>query len=231
MERIYKRRDKRRYKRKNKRYRSNRNDSKIKEMIIYHIKENIAIYVIFLSIFAFGLIAGSFFVNNISNDGKTEITNYLSSYINILKENTLNDIELVKISIKDNVLTGVILWFLGSTVIGIILCFLLIGFKGFCLGYTISAIVASFGIPKGILFIVSSLLLQNIIYIPCLISLGVSGAKFCKCILRDFKKINVKEELLKHTIFSSAITVFLILSSIIEIFVSKKLLNFLIKYF
>ncbi len=61
MERIYKRRDKRRYKRKNKRYRSNRNDSKIKEMIIYHIKENIAIYVIFLSIFAFGLIEGQCF--------------------------------------------------------------------------------------------------------------------------------------------------------------------------
>lgn len=87
------------------------------------------------------------------------------------------------------------------------------------------------GISKGISFTFISMLMQNLILIPAIIALAVSGFKLYKSIIKDNRKENIKLEILRHIIFSLIMLVLLIISSFIEIFISMNLLKIFIKYF
>ena len=160
-----------------------------------------------------------------------ELKTYINTFIDSLKQGaTINNLELLKKSIGSNLLFTFLMWFIGSTVIGIPIVLGIVAFRGFCLGYTISSSIAVLGTGKGILFFVTSILLQNIIFIPCMLALSVSGIKLYKSIMKDKRKENIKIEVFRHTIFSLFILLFLILSSLIETYVSTNLLLLCIQY-
>ncbi len=83
---------------------------------------------------------------------------------------------------------------------------------------------------KGILFLISTIFLQNILFIPCILMLAVSGMKIHNSIMEDRRRENIKIEILRHTFFSLFVLILLIISSLIETYISKNLLLFLIKY-
>lgn len=207
------------------------NNSRIKEVIFSHVESNLREYIIFTVIFLIGIIVGVIFINNVSENQGLEINNYITSFISSLKENKeINDMVLLKDSIKKNIVLAIILWFMGSTVIGISIVYLIVAFRGFCLGYTISSVIATCGLWKGILFVLSTVFLQNIIFIPCIIALSVSWMRLHNSIMKDRRKENIKLEILRHTFFSALMLVFMIISSFIEVFVSKNILVWIIKY-
>ena len=207
------------------------NNSRIKEVIFSHVESNLREYIIFTVIFLIGIIVGVIFINNVSENQGLEINNYITSFISSLKENKeINDMVLLKDSIKKNIVLAIILWFMGSTVIGISIVYLIVAFRGFCLGYTISSVIATCGLWKGILFVLSTVFLQNIIFITCIIALSVSGMRLHNSIMKDRRKENIKLEILRHTFFSALMLVFMIISSFIEVFVSKNILVWIIKY-
>lgn len=200
----------------------------IKEHVINNAKE----YIIVSLIFIIGIFLGVMFINNIQEGQKTEITSYMNNFIEKLKETpNLDNIELLKVSIWQNVIFALLLWFFGTTVIGIPIVFGLILYRGFCLGYTISVCITIMGLSKGILFTLISLLLQNIILIPAILALAVSGFKLYKSIVKDKRRENVKLEIIRHTIFSLVMLIILIISSLVEIFISTNILKGVIKYF
>ena len=216
----------------NRRYfRKRRKTSKLKEILLTHIENNLREYTVITIIFFIGIIIGVIFINNISAEQKTEINNYISSFITNLKEDgNINEFALLKDSISKNCVLAIFLWFMGSTIIGISLVYLTICFRGFCLGYTISSIILTCGIGKGIVFLASTILLQNIFFIPCIISLAVSGMKLHNSIMRDKRRENIKLEILRHTLFSAFLLIILIISSMIEVYVSKNILMLILKY-
>ncbi len=200
----------------------------IKEHVINNKKE----YVIIFLIFVIGIFSGVFFVNHLQETPKTEITNYLNQFIEKFKGlESVNNIELLKNSLIQNIGLAIIIWFFGTTVIGIPIVFAIILYRGFCLGYTISLCITIMGLGKGISFVLVTLLIQNILLIPAILALAVSGIKLYKSIVKDKTKENVKIEILRHTVFSVIMLIILAMASIIEIFMSTNLLKFVIKYF
>ncbi len=133
----------------NRRYKRMRKKSRFKEIILTHIENNIKEYLIVSIIFLIGIVIGVIFINNTSENQSSEITNYINSFTQDLKNNKdINSLLLLQDSIKKNVMLAVFLWFMGSTVIGISIVYLTICFRGFCLGYTISSIILSLGSRK-----------------------------------------------------------------------------------
>lgn len=211
--------------------RGTRSKHKIRQRVIQYIEENIRSYLILLIVFFIGIILGIIFINNSNEEQVTQITTYINNFINSMKNNyQISTNTLLIDSIINNVSIAILLWFLGSTVIGVPLIYLVIGYKGYCIGFTISAIIATIGTGKGILFITGAMLLQNIIYIPCILTLATSGIKSYKLIMEDRRRENVKLQILKHTIFSVFILLALVLSSFVETFISGNLITALIKY-
>lgn len=126
-----------------------RKTSRIKEIFVKHIQNNARQYAIILLLFLIGLIFGIIFVNNSSQTQIEEVTTYINEFVNSIKSNMQIDKgNLLKNSLISNFILAISLWFIGSTVIGIPIVYGIIVYRGFCLGYTISTIMATLGLGK-----------------------------------------------------------------------------------
>lgn len=211
--------------------RTPRQKSMLKNMILGYINENIKIYAIVTLMFLIGWVIGIIFVNNSQEVQQEQINGYINTFIQGIKSDAeISKPEILKNSILSNLGITVLLWFLGSTVIGMPLIYIVILYKGYSIGCTISAIVASLGTGKGIVFILSTMLLQSIIYIPCLLSLAVSGVKLYKQIMEDRRTENIKIQILRHSIFCIFIFLMLIIAALIETYISTNIAQKLIKF-
>jgi len=207
-------------------------NSKILYIIKEHIKKNIKEYLIVSIVFLIGIIIGVIFINNSQESQKLQINDYLNTFTECLNSDyEIDTYNLLKSSIISNLILALSLWFIGSTVIGIPIVYIIIGVRGFCLGYTISSIMITYSTWKGILFTICTLLLQNIIFIPCILALSVSGIKLYKSIIKDKRTQNIKLEIARHTVFSVFMAILLVIASFIEVYGSSNLLTMCIEIF
>lgn len=203
----------------------------ILETIIKHIENNKKQYAIVGILFLIGLVIGVSFINNIDTNSKQNMSDYIINFIEALKTDyQIDKINLLRSTIINYLITAIIIWFMGSTVIGIPIVYLIVIFKGFSLGYTISCIITTLGTAKGILFSITSLFAQNIIIIPCILAIAVSGIKLYGAIMKDKRKENIKLEIVRHTVFSLVMTGLLIVSSFVEVYLSSNLLSICINF-
>lgn len=206
--------------------------SKVISIFSNYISNNIKEYLLAGILFAIGVFVGVMLINN-SNQSQLDETNiYIADFIEKMKNiNTINKADLIFSSIRNNIFLGIALWFAGTTVIGIPVVLGVILFRGVCLGYTIAAITCLLGKIKGMCFCITSLLCQNILFIPAVITLGVSSIKLYKSIIKDRRRENIKVEILRHTVISSLMGIVLVFSSIIENTVSITILKNVINFF
>ncbi len=120
------------------------------KILIQHINSNLKDYLILSIVFIIGVMAGVVFINNSNEQSKEEISGYINGFIDTIKDEKyeIDKWKLTKISILENLKTVGIIWVAGSTIIGIPLIYVITSYKGFCIGYTISAIISSLGIGK-----------------------------------------------------------------------------------
>ena len=154
----------------------------MKETIEKHIRDNYKTYIILIIIFTGGLIAGIVAVNNLNLENKEKINYYLIDFTNNLRDNNnINYGLLLTNSLKKNFKFIIILIVLSFSIWRKISNSILMGYKGFTLGYSISSAICIFGIGKGIVFNISLLLLSELIFIPTLLFTAV----FCMNISKD----------------------------------------------
>ncbi len=205
--------------------------SNIKNTIIEYSKNNSKEYILVILICIIGLFVGVMFINNCQEDKQDIITSYITEFIEKMKNiENIDKTDLIKTSVKSNIMLAIIIWFAGTTIIGMPVVLGIILYRGFCLGYTISAITLTLGTGKSILFCILTLFLQNIFFIPALLTMGVSSIKLYKSIINDRRKENIKIEIIRHTIISIIMLGILVISSIVENEISVSLLKFGIKY-
>ena len=205
---------------------------RIKETIKGHILNNKKEYIIVTLLFIIGIFLGVFFVNNLEGSQKSEIQEYLNNFIEKMKQTEkLDNASLLKTSIGQNMILSFIIWFFGTTVIGIPIVFGIMIYRGFCFGYTISVCIFIMGMSKGLVFTLINLLLPSLLLIPAILALAVSGIKLYKSIVKNRAKENIKLEIVRHTLFSLIMLIAMISASIIEVFISTNILKVVIKYF
>ena len=205
--------------------------NRVKEIVLSYIQNHIKEFLIVTIVFFIGLILGVIFVNHMNETQEKETISYITEFIEQLQQdNTIDKVALLRQSVTSNLITLIILWFAGCTVIGMPILYGVTCFRGFCLGYTIASIFASLEIKCAFIFALTTLLLQNILWIPALFALAVSGIKSYQSIMRDKAKSNIKTEIYRHTIFSCIIGILLIASSFIEVYISTNLFLLSVKH-
>lgn len=204
--------------------------SEVFSIIKDDIINNAKAYFVVAIIFSVGVFLGVMFINQ--TEDKAEIEKYVNTYIDKTKNlQTPNFLSELRYDVKNNIILVLILWFAGTTIIGIPIALGIILFRGFCLGYTIASCVVVLGRLKAIIFIFITIFLQNVIFIPVLMILGVSSIKLYKSIIKDRRKETIKVSIMKHSLISLISLFALIIVSVLKVEISYRILVSLIKYF
>jgi stage II sporulation protein M len=170
--------------------------SKIQELLGRHVKNNLNTYFFLLLAFVAGVSAGAFTVNGLSSIQKSELTSYVTGFLQLLDRQNIDSSELLQISVVENAKLVLLLWILGVTIIGIPFIYLLIGIRGFITGFSSGFIIEAMGM-KGVGFTLLTLLPKELVIVPCLIALGVNGINFSLNIIKNKSIRHISKENLK----------------------------------
>ena len=114
--------------------------------VIQHINQNSKLYILLIILFFIGLSIGIIFINNTNEENQNQISSYINSFVDTIKtEDKINLSNLICSSIKNDAIIIALLCFLGSTVVGMPIIYLIILYKGYSLGYTVASIFAALG--------------------------------------------------------------------------------------
>lgn len=208
-----------------------RKKSKIGTTIYNHIINNKREYLTITILFFIGLIISIILFNNSSEEALTEVDTYLNNLFNNIKNyENIDLLKILKESLTRNLIITALLWFGASTIIGIPIVYGTVILKGFSIGYTISSILTVFGVWNGLLISCSFLLLHNIIFIPTMFAISVSGIKLYKSIMKNKQRDNIKLEILRHTIFCFIMLIGMAISAFIEVYLSTNISIALLKH-
>lgn len=153
-------------------------------------KNNLLLLVFIL--FIIGLIFGSIYITILNNDQKLLIIKQTGKYFNNISKITFEGkIEIFKNSLYSNLLYTIFMWVLGISVIGLPIVFIMIFFKSFILGFSISSIFAKYKI-NGLLKVILYIFPCNIIIVIYSILLAVYSINISIKIFKGaFTKQNV----------------------------------------
>lgn len=206
---------------------------RLRDGVLDHIKSNFGLYFLVFTFFAIGVGAGAFTVRALDEVQKQELIRYLQGFFQILTSKNINSLAVLSQSIQNNIQTVIVIWILGITVIGIPITLLILGVRGFIIGFTVGFLVNGLG-WKGLFFTVLAILPQNIIIIPCLMSIGVFSVSFSLMIIKNRMAKrwtnNYWQKFLSYSIVVMALFIITILGSLIEAYIVPVFIKLLSSY-
>ena len=199
---------------------------KSRKLFISHLSKYKKEYTLIAIFVAIGFILGVIYIQKGSESELTSINSYIQTLIsNIKNAEGINKALLLLESLKNNCIFIILILFLGCTIIGSFFIYLACLYKGFSLGYTVAAIFASSGIKTGIIFVLSTMILQNIILFMAIFLIANSGIQSYVNIKRNI--VNLKVELFRHSLIMLISLVLSVIASFIEVYISTNFLIFL----
>lgn len=206
----------------------------MKNIFISYVLDNIREITIITLIMFIGLILGVIYINNMDNENRSIVNNHINEIFDYVKDSQdknkmIDNFEILKSNLKRNLIYMLLLGLFSSCLIGIPIMYFLILGKTFSLGYTMSAIIASIGTKSGIIFICSSMVLHNIIFLIAIYLVSISGKNLYKEVLGEERE-NIKYKILKHVIFIIISLLFAIGAALIETYISNTLFLMLRNY-
>ena len=163
---------------------------------INFIKE--AGYILLLVMFFIGMLFGSISLKNVS---ETSIeTNKELIQKSILLDTVNQKNNYLNSAFSGGIKTIIIFWIIGLSVFGTPILVIYIGYKGYSLGHTISAIIKILGSAAGNKYIFQNLFLKETI----LVFIMAFMANYSMRIFKDFfeNKENISADAIKYTIIS-----------------------------
>lgn len=205
----------------------------IGKVFLAHFENNFTKYFFLIFIFSVGICIGSISLSYININTQNNISEYITSFLNHVKNRQISLNNLFIESFINNIKIIFIVWLFGTTIMGLPIIFALIGFKGFSIGLSVAYFIKVMGIAKGLTFALISIVPQNIILIPCIIALGVSGINFSRSLYNDstrYKNQSIKNNLFAHTVLASIILLLCFSSSLLESYINTIFINLFCKY-
>ena len=193
--------------------------------LIEYAKKYKVTYISVIATFIIGILIVIFVTFKIPENDKTSVSNYINETIQIAKDKKIDNQELFKERLIENFKTLGTIWLLGCTVIASFTIYIFMIYKGILCGYIISIIIFILGFGKGLKFLFPTVIIENVIFLPVIFLLATSGIRLYKQII--MRKINIKQELLRHTIIMFVSGIFAIIVACIDAYFLTGLLNFL----
>ncbi len=189
-----------------------------------NIRKQKKIYYLLIGLALLGIIAGLLFIFLLNEENKILLSTKIREYFD-------SDISLSNNFFKclfNNIIFIILIWVLGISIIGIPIVLMLLLYKSFIFGFSISSLISTFGI-KGLLISLLNIIVSKSIYLIVLILISFYSVSFSIKLLKSFftkSNIEFKDSIKKYLsilLLSISIGFFI---SIYEGIISIYLLNF-----
>lgn len=205
---------------------------RLNETIRRHLSDNIISYAIVLFFFILGISMGALTVSNINIDMRSDVKSYIDGFINITRTESIHPVEILKQSIKLNLITALVLSLAGLTYAGILLVPIISTFRGFCIGFTVAFLTDALG-RGGFLLSLVSILPQSLVYIPVIVVFSVCSISFSFAILKaklNRKRSEISSYMVSYALTSLVLFLIMIAGSIIESYMTPLLVKLVAQY-
>ena len=189
--------------------------------------------IIFLWVLLFlliGIVLGSCTVYYMSDFNKVEIGTYFSEFLSFLGTNKISYLQVLLRSIFNIAPIVLIIVLLGFTLIGCPVILFIDLVKGYILGFTFALLASILG-GKGIILLALGIVIQQIIFIPCIIILSTVAVKNSIIKIKE----GIEKERLKNSRINknymkvqSILSAILIIGIFIETYISPNLIKLVI---
>lgn len=195
------------------------------------IAENRTLFLWILLFFLIGIVLGSYTVYYMSDTGKVEMGGYFTNFLKFIKSSNVDYTSILINSIKSIVPIIAIIIIFGFTLIGFPFVLLLNLIKGYILGFTLALVITVLG-ASGIGVVFTSLVLQNIIFVPVIILISILSMKSSIVKFKSLRKDNVYLEVngREYIAVQSILSAFILLGIIIETYISPNLVKLVISW-
>lgn len=185
-------------------------------------------YVLFcLVIVILGVIAGSFFIVALNNSDKTLVVEYIESFIDNIKIDNLNYIDTLKNTLTINYLIIILISILGFTCFISPVSILLLFYKSFVIGFSLSSFILVYkvkGLLLSIIYIFPHLII-NILLFSLLTAFTLKlSIKMIKYIVKK-KDVNIRDYFNKYLCTILFISIIITLTSLYESFIAPYILK------
>ena len=188
-------------------------------------------YVLFsLVLVILGIITGSLFIVILNNADKNLVIEYISSFIDNIKNNNINNIDLLKNTLLTNYIFIFILVIIGFSCFLFPINILILFYKSFVIGFSLSSFILTYGIKGALLSVIYIFphLIVNILIFSLLTAFTVKiSINMIKYIIKK-KDVNMRAYFNKFfsTIILSVIVI--TLTGLYESYVATYLIKFII---
>lgn len=199
----------------------------MKVYLLNYVEKNIKEIILITLIIFIGLIIGIIYINSLTDENISKVDSHVNSVVDYIKElnceeSKIDNTVILFSNLKRNILYIMLIGLFSLCIIGLPIMYLLIGFKSFSLGYTMSAILATLDTKSGIIFICSSMILHNIIYLIGIYLISISGIDLYKEIVVN-KSENIRLKIISHIIFIVISVLISVFAALVETFISNNL--------
>lgn len=192
------------------------------------------VYLFMSILFLTGIVFGAIVVNSMNFVQKQDLYFHLERYFNqLIDGQAIPHKDIFKKSFFHHVKMLFILFFLGLSVIGLPLVWILVFIKGLVVGFSVGFIVNQLGV-SGLILATLSIAPQNIIIIPVYIVAGSFSMVFSLSLFHKLFSRSVSQPFLKPFLQYSTVFFILIigalLGSLTESFVANEAFKALLRY-
>ncbi|MFW5985045.1 MAG: stage II sporulation protein M [Halanaerobiaceae bacterium] len=197
-----------------------------------YLKKKTAIFIFLIFIFLLGVLFGVLALYRLEAGTRNSLFQIISGFMQGISDLKVEHSVLIKETIGVYVGSLFLIWLLGISVIAMPLIPVIILVKGFGLGFTAAFLIHYFDF-SGFLLLVFTVLPQNIFDVPVYILAGITGISFSIRIINYFRGRGYLYliDFFDYTLKMMLLTVFLLFSILLEVFVSPFVFEKIIKYF
>jgi stage II sporulation protein M len=201
---------------------------KLGDTLRLHVKNQMSLYLFITVLFMMGVVFGAVVVNTLSPVQKEGLLEYLGYFFRGLDQNTIAEPEIAfQHSMGDHLKNLGLMWMLGLSIIGIPLILILIFLKGLVIGFTVGFLVSQLS-WRGLWFAFLSVVPQNLLVVPAMIIMAVSGIHFSLLLVRNrliSRRGTIYPEFLAYSGLVMAMAVVLVFASLFEAYLSPVLMR------
>ena len=200
--------------------------------LIEYLRKNIVQYMFLSIVLIAGIIVGSITVKMISDIQMESIVSFINGFLANINNISVDCSSIFYLSLSNNLKTAIALILLGLSVVGLPFILTVIFFRGFMLGFTVGFLIEQLG-SKGIVLSILSILPQNLIILPCIVSIGVTSLTFAMAVIKNRIKNyheSYSQMVIGYLLLNLFFSFLLIISGLIEGYISPIFIKFYTNY-